>query len=70
MTKDSTVRQNDELPEAVEAATPVKGVSVNASTAEALAAAVNTMRADSEFSDMARHLMQRDQEIYKHLANR
>lgn len=68
MAKQTTVRLPDELADEAEAVARVKGTSVNALIVESLAAEIDRVRADKEFTSRARKLLQRDQELLDRLA--
>jgi predicted transcriptional regulator len=68
MTKQTTVRLPDELADKAEAVARVKGTSVNALIVESLAAEIERVRADEDFTARARRLLQRDEELLDRLA--
>ena len=68
MAKQTTVRLPAELADEAEAVARVKGTSVNALIIESLAAEIERVRADKEFTSRARKLLQRDQELLDRLA--
>lgn len=68
MTRQSTVRLPDELADQAEAVARVQGTSVNALIVDSLAAEIERVRADQEFTDRARTLLERDKELLDRLA--
>ena len=68
MAKQTTVRIPDELAAQAEAVARVQGTSVNALIIESLQAEIDRVRADKEFTQRARTLLQRDQELLDRLA--
>lgn len=68
MTKQTTVRLPDELADEAEAVARVKGTSVNALIVESLAAEIERVRADKDFTKRARKLLERDRELLDRLA--
>ena len=68
MTKQTTVRLPDELADEAEAVARVRGVSVNAVIVESLAAEIERVRADKDFTARARRLLERDKELLERLA--
>jgi len=68
MAKQTTVRLPDELADAAEAVARVKGVSVNSLIVESLAAEIEKVRADKDFTSRARRLLERDKELLERLA--
>jgi predicted transcriptional regulator len=68
MTKQTTVRLPEELAEQAEAVARVQGKSVNALIVDSLAAEVERVRADEDFTKRARQLIERDQELLDRLA--
>jgi hypothetical protein len=68
MAKQTTVRLPDELADQAEAVARVKGSSVNALIVESLAAEIERVRADKDFTSRARKLLQRDKELLDRLA--
>jgi len=69
MTRQSTVRLPDELADQAEAVARVRGTSVNALIVDSLAAEIDRVRADQEFTDRARTLLARDKELLDRLAS-
>jgi glutamate-1-semialdehyde aminotransferase len=68
VTKQTTVRLPDDLADEAEAVARVQGTSVNALIVEALAAEIERVRADKDFTKRARKLLARDQELLDRLA--
>lgn len=68
MPKQTTVRLSDELAEQAEAVARVQGTSVNALIVESLTAEIDKVRADKDFTERARKLLERDKEILDRLA--
>ena len=68
MAKQTTVRLPDELADEAEAVARVKGTSVNALIVDSLAAEIQRVRDDKDFTARARELLQRDQELLDRLA--
>jgi len=68
MAKQTTVRLPDELADQAEAVARVKGKSVNALIIDSLAAEIQRLGDDKEFTSRARELLQRDQELLDRLA--
>jgi predicted transcriptional regulator len=68
MTKQTTVRLPDELADEAEAVARVRGTSINALIVESLAAEIERVRADRDFTARARKLLERDKELLDRLA--
>jgi predicted DNA-binding protein len=68
VTKQTTVRLPEELADQAEAVARVKGTSVNALIVESLAAEIERVRADDEFTKRAQTLLERDKELLERLA--
>jgi predicted transcriptional regulator len=68
MAKQTTVRLPDELADQAEAVARVKGTSVNALIIDSLAAEIQRVRDDKDFTSRARKLLKRDQELLDRLA--
>lgn len=66
--RQTTVRLPQELADEAETIARVKGTSVNALIIESLAAELDRVRADSEFTSRAKKLLARDREIIERLA--
>ncbi|HVB14889.1 MAG TPA: toxin-antitoxin system HicB family antitoxin [Candidatus Dormibacteraeota bacterium] len=57
------MRLPDELADLAEAVARVRGTSVNALIVESLTTAIDLVRADHDFTDRARKLLERDKEL-------
>ena len=68
MAKQTTVRLPEELADQAEAVAHVQGKSVNALIVDSLAAEVERVRADKDFTKRARQLIERDKELLDRLA--
>lgn len=68
MTKQTTVRVPDELAAEAEAVARVKGTSINALIIDSLAAEIERVQADKDFTARARKLLERDKELLDRLA--
>lgn len=68
VTRQTTVRLPAELAAQAEAVARVRGTSVNALIVESLANEINRVRADSDFTERARKLLERDKELLDRLA--
>ena len=68
MTKQTTVRLPDDLADDAEAVARVRGDSVNQLIIDSLAAEIARVRADTDFTDRAKKLLERDREILDRLA--
>ncbi len=68
VTKQTTVRLPDDLADEAEAVARVQGTSVNTLIVESLAAEIERVRADKDFTQRARKLLARDQELLDRLA--
>ena len=68
MAKQTTVRIPEELADQAEAVARVQGKSVNALIVDSLAAEVERVRADKDFTKRARQLIERDKELLDRLA--
>ena len=68
MAKQTTVRLPDDLAAAAEAVARVEGKSVNALIVDSLAAQIEKVRADTDFTSRARELLERDKELLDRLA--
>ena len=66
--RQTTVRLPEQLANDAEAIARVQGTSVNALIIESLAAAVDRVRADRDFTTRAKKLLDRDREIIERLA--
>ncbi len=68
MTKQTTVRLPDELADDAEAVARVRGESVNQLIIDSLAAEIERVRADDDFTARPKKLLERDREILDRLA--
>ena len=68
MTKQTTVRLPDGLADDAEAVARVRGESVNQLIVDSLAAEIERVRADDDFTARAQRLIERDREILDRLA--
>ena len=68
MTKQTTVRLPDDLANDAEAVARVRGDSVNQLIIDALAAEIERVRSDDDFTARAKKLLERDREILDRLA--
>ncbi len=68
MTKQTTVRLPEELAAEAEAVARVQGKSLNGLIVDSLAAEVERVRADKDFTKRARVLIERDKELLERLA--
>lgn len=68
MTKQTTVRLPEDLADQAEAVARVQGKSLNALIVDSLAAEVERVRADKDFTKRARQLLERDKELLERLA--
>jgi predicted transcriptional regulator len=68
MTRQTTVRLPDELADRADAVARVRGTSVNALIVESLTTAIDLVRADDDFTERARKLLERDKELLDRLA--
>lgn len=68
MAKQTTVRLPEHLAEDAEAVARVKGTSVNQLIVDSLAAEIERVRADDDFTARARRLLERDKELLERLA--
>ena len=68
MAKQTTVRWPEDLAEDAEAVARVRGTSVNQLIVDSLAAEIDRVRADDDFTGRARRLLQRDKELLERLA--
>jgi predicted transcriptional regulator len=66
--KQTTVRLPEDLAEQAEAVARVKGTSINALIVDALAAEIERVRADADFTARAKKLLARDRELLERLA--
>jgi len=68
MIRQTTIRLPEELADQAEAVARVRGTSVNALIVESLAGEIERVRADKDFTDRARKLLERDKELLDRLA--
>jgi len=68
LTRQTTVRLPEDLADQAEAVARVRGTSVNALIVESLAGEIERVRADKDFTDRARKLLERDKELLNRLA--
>ena len=68
MAKQTTVRLPDDLADDAEAVARVRGDSVNQLIIDALAAEIERVRSDADFTARAKKLLERDREILDRLA--
>ncbi|MDZ7733138.1 MAG: YlcI/YnfO family protein [Acidimicrobiia bacterium] len=68
MAKQTTVRIPEELAEDAEAVARVRGTSVNQLIVDSLAAEIDRVRADKDFTERAERLLERDKELLERLA--
>jgi predicted transcriptional regulator len=68
MAKQTTVRLPDDLADDAEAVARVRGDSVNQLIIDALAAEIERVRSDDDFTARATKLLERDREILDRLA--
>jgi hypothetical protein len=64
----ATVRLPEELADQAEAVARVQGTSVNTLIIDALTAEIERVRADKDFTNRARKLLERDKELLERLA--
>jgi len=68
MPKQTTVRLPDDLADEAEAVARVKNTSVNQLIIDSLTAEIERVRADKNFADRAKALIERDKELLERLA--
>ena len=68
MPKQTTVRLPEELADEAETVARVKGTSVNQLIVDSLAAEIDRVRADKDFTAQAKRLLERDKELLDRLA--
>ena len=66
--RQTTVRLPEELAEQAKAVARVQGTSVNALIVDSLAAEIQRVRADKDFTSRAKQLLKRDKELLDRLA--
>jgi len=67
VTRQTTVRLPKELADQADAVARVRGTSVNALIVESLTTAIDLVRADDDFTERARKLLERDKELLDRL---
>lgn len=68
MAKQTTVRLPEDLADDAETVARVKGTSVNQLIVDSLAAEIERVRADKDFTSRAKRLLARDKELLDRLA--
>ena len=68
MAKQTTVRLPEGLAEDAEAVARVRGTSVNQLIVDSLTAEIDRVRADDDFTQRAKRLIERDKELLERLA--
>ena len=68
MTRQTTVRLPDDLADDAEAVARVRGKSLNQLIIDSLAAEIDRVRTDDDFTSRANRLLERDREILDRLA--
>jgi predicted transcriptional regulator len=68
MAKQTTVRLPDELADKAEVVARAKGTSVNQLIIDSLAIEIDRVRADSDFMNRVKQIVERDKEILDELA--
>ncbi len=68
MTKQTTVRLPEALAEDAEAVARVRGTSVNQLIVDSLAAEIDRVRTNDDFTQRAKRLLERDKELLERLA--
>ncbi len=68
MTKQTTVRLPEDLADEAEAVARVQGMSMNQLIVESLETEIERVRADIDFTERAKRLIERDQELLRRLA--
>lgn len=68
MAKQTTVRLPEDLSADAETVARVRGTSVNAVIVDALAAEIERVKQDDDFTERARRLLTRDRELLERLA--
>lgn len=68
MTKQTTIRLPEDLAEDAEAVARVKGTSVNQLIVDSLSSEIERVRADKDFTERAKRLLERDKELLERLA--
>jgi len=68
MAKQTTVRLPEELAEQAEVVARIRDTSVNQLIVDSLAEAIERVRADKDFTERAKRLLERDKELLDRLA--
>ena len=68
ISRQTTVRLPEEIADRAEAVARVRGTSVNAVLVESLRAETERVRADKDFTDRAKRLLERGRELLERLA--
>ena len=68
MARQTTVRLPEDLADEAETVARVQGTSLNHLIVDSLAAAIDRVRADKDFTTRAKRLLERDREILDRLA--
>ena len=68
MSKQTTVRLPEQLADEAQTVARVRGTSMNQLIVESLRAEIDRVRADEEFTLLARRLLERDRELLERLA--
>jgi hypothetical protein len=68
ISRQTTVRRPEEIADRAEADGRVRGTSVNTVLVESLRAETEHVRADKDFTDRAKRLLERDWELFERLA--
>lgn len=68
MSKQTTVRLPEQLADEAQTVARVRGTSMNQLIVESLRAEIDRVRADEEFTSLARRLLERDRELLERLA--
>ncbi len=68
MPKQTTVRLPDDLADEAEAVARVRNTSVNQLIVDSLAAEIERVRSDKDFTNRAKALIERDKELLERLA--
>ena len=68
MTKQTTVRLPDELADQAEAVARIQDTSMNQLIIDSLTKEIDRVRADDDFTNRARRLLERDKELLERLA--
>lgn len=68
MAEQTTVRLPEELADEAETVARVKGTGVNQLIVDSLSAEIDRVRADTDFTQRAKRLLERDKEVLERLA--